>query len=228
MSIPVYIIGDIHGMTDELIDSIKEYDIKDCMLICVGDLGIGFQSSEYKELRGMGYLNRYFAGRNIHFYSIRGNHDNPFYFKGDGRIVMSHYELLDDYTTMNINGEKFLFVGGATSIDRTARKEGISYWKDEPFVLDAEKMQRCDILITHSAPSWIGSAGKEGISGWLDKDEPLWDELVKERKDHDILLKMTQPKKHYCGHFHISESVDIDGCNSKILNELEIVEHRNA
>jgi hypothetical protein len=30
--------------------------------------------------------------------------------------------------------------------------------------------------------------------------------------------------RHYCGHFHLSSIVDVEGCTSIILDELEIKE----
>lgn len=225
---PIYIIGDIHGKVDALQQIIDEKDITDCFLICVGDFGIGFKQNRIKELRAIEHFNKYLAPRNINFLSIRGNHDDPSYFGGKGRVVHSHFELIEDYTLREINGEQFLFVGGAVSVDRRIRKEGVSYWNDEKFVLDVSKLQRCDVLITHSAPSWNGPCDKDGIRGWCEKDPAIWDECLQERKDHDILIKLTGARKHYCGHFHVFSSVDHDNCYSYILNELDIIEHRNA
>jgi UDP-2,3-diacylglucosamine pyrophosphatase LpxH len=228
MQKPVYIIGDVHGKVDALQRIIDEHDIKDCIFICVGDLGIGFKQDRTKDLRGIAHFNKFLAPRNIHFLSIRGNHDDPSYFIGKGRVAHSHVELLDDYTLREINGEKFLFVGGAVSIDRQIRKEGVSYWSDEKFVLDTSKIARCDVLITHSAPSWNGPCDKDGIRGWCEKDPTLWDECLQERKEHDILIKLTGARKHYCGHFHTFSRMDHDDCRSYILDELEIMAHRNV
>ena len=96
-------------------------------------------------------------------------------------MIFSNLEFIEDYTVKDLNGEKFLFVGGAISIDRRYRRESIDYWIDEPFVFDENKAQECDVLVTHSAPSWIGPFDKDGISGWCAKDENLWDEGVMER-----------------------------------------------
>jgi hypothetical protein len=133
--------------------------------------------------------------------------------------------LLPDYHTQIINGEKFLFVGGAISIDRKIRQEGFSYWENEPFVLDESKIEECDVLITHSAPTWLGPFDKKVILSWCEKDEFLWRDCLKEREDHDILFELAKPKKSYAGHFHKRFSVDINGCRAKILAELEIIPH---
>lgn len=223
MSKPIYIVGDIHGKWDQLFLKIKASEIRDFILIGVGDLGIGFLDAE-KQARQFDYINSFFDGKGVDFIGIRGNHDDPAYF--DGSIDRSNFKLLADYTSLSLNDKEFLFVGGAVSIDRKIRKEGVSYWKDEKFVLDVSKIKRCDVLVTHSAPTWSGPFDRAGISGWCDRDETLWDECLQERKDHDVLIKLCGASRHYCGHFHTSSSVDFDGCISTILDELEIKEIR--
>lgn len=220
----IYIIGDNHGKYDSLFGKLDQYDIKDCTLIHVGDGGEGFISPE-KQLRQFELLNNRFKKRNIHYLSIRGNHSDPAYFKG--QIALSNFELLPDYSVRELNGEKFLFVGGAVSIDRVYRKQDISYWSDELFVFDESKAVECDVLITHSSPTYIGPADKEGIAHWCNKDATLWDDCLTERKLHDKLFSVAKPKRSYHGHFHLYTQVEHNGCVSTILDELQIVEHRN-
>ena len=223
MSKPIYIVGDIHGKWDQLFLKIKASGIRNFTLIGVGDLGVGFLDAD-KQARQFDYVNSFFGGKGIDFIGIRGNHDDPSYY--DGSIDYSNFKLLPDYTSLTLNDKEFLFVGGAVSIDRKIRKEGVSFWTDEKFVLDHSKIKRCDVLVTHSAPTWSGPFDKSGISGWCDRDETLWDECLQERKDHDVLIKLCGASRHYCGHFHTSSSVDFDGCISTILDELEVKEIR--
>lgn len=220
----ILVVGDNHGKYDSLFNKIKSHDISDCILIHVGDGGEGFLPRE-KQLRQFEHLNDFFKKHNIEYLSIRGNHSDPAYFNGS--INLSNFKLLPDYTTLTINDKQFLFVGGAISIDRTLRKEGISYWSDEIFKLDQSKIQRCDVLITHSAPTWNGPLEKSGImSNFCQKDCTLWDECMEERKQHDILIKLCGASRHYCGHFHLFSVVDFDVCVSTILDELDIAEIR--
>jgi len=223
MSKPIYIVGDIHGKWDQLFLKIKAAGVRDLILIGVGDLGIGFLDPN-KQARQFDYVNSFFGGKGIDFIGIRGNHDDPSYY--DSSIDRSNFKLLADYTSLILNDKEFLLVGGAVSIDRKIRKEGVSYWADEKFILDHSKIKRCDVLVTHSAPTWSGPFDKSGISGWCDRDETLWDECLQERKDHDVLIKLCGASRHYCGHFHTSSSVDFDGCISTILDELEVKEIR--
>jgi len=223
--LPVYIAGDVHSNFRGLLHVIKENDIKNCYFICVGDLGVGFNYSREGELEGCREINEIFRELNIHFMSIRGNHDDPEFFDGE-YVNLSHFRLLPDYHYENLNGEIFLFVGGATSIDRRVRKLNVSYWKDESFVLKPELIKPCDVLIAHSAPFWLGEFKKNGILGWCDRDQYLWRDCVKERDELATLFELAKPKKAYVGHFHMSLTQIHNGCVAKILNELEIIEHR--
>jgi len=224
MNKPVYIVGDLHGTFGAIKHSILHYNNRDCYLLCVGDLGVGFHHPEREKSIGR-KLNAFFAEHNIMFFSIRGNHDDPKYFTGRDRIVQSNLELLSDYTLKSINGKTFLFVGGAISVDRINRIPERSYWRDEGFVLCPELAVQCDVLITHSAPWWNGPTDKANISGWCSRDRLLWDECVQERNDHGTLIQLCTPKKHYCGHFHISSVTENNGCVSTMLNIDEIKEH---
>ena len=221
---PTLVVGDIHGEWDALFRKIDHLDLRDATLLCVGDGGIGFVE-RLKQERQHIHINNFFKSRDIEFIGIRGNHDDPKYF--DNSVNLNHFKLLPDYTTLTLNDKKFLFVGGAISIDRTIRKEGISYWKDEVFKLDESKIQQCDVLITHSAPTWNGPIEKNGmLANFCQKDATLWDECMEERKQHDILVKLSGAKRHYCGHFHQYFVVDFDDCVSTILDILQIAEIR--
>lgn len=217
---PTYIIGDIHGRFCDLLDLIDKHKLINCTLICVGDLGIGFGLNDIENIN---FLNKYFADRGIHFMSVRGNHDDPSYFNGD--ISHSNFELLGDYSWKIINNEKFLFVGGAISIDRKRRILNKSYWLDEVFILSEELCAPCDVLITHSAPRWIGPHDKSNIDGFCKLDDRLWDDCVKEREDIGRLVDLTLPNKAYAGHFHKYYNEIVAGTEFTILAELQIKEH---
>jgi UDP-2,3-diacylglucosamine pyrophosphatase LpxH len=217
----VCIVGDTHGIWDILFEKIDSCEIRNCVLIHVGDVGIGFKSPE-KQNSELEIVNDYFSERGISFYAIAGNHDDPSYFQG--QVNLSHFTLLADYSTLIINHKKFLFVGGATSIDRILRTPNKSWWPDEVFVLDESRAEKCDVLITHTAPNWIGPNDKNGLELYIQKDATLWDECLRERIDMNQLIKLTQPQKHFCGHFHISQLAENDSCRSRIMNEHELCE----
>ena len=73
-----------------LFDIIRLKDIRDCYIISVGDLGIGFHKKE-KEQKQTENLNNFFKQKNINFYGIRGNNDDPSYFSGENRICLDNF-----------------------------------------------------------------------------------------------------------------------------------------
>ena len=223
MNNAIYVLGDIHGNWNPLLTKIDEYDIRDCTIICVGDIGLGFKSYESQE-RELFEVNEKFRKRRIKFLGIRGNHDDPHYFAGG--YDFSNMEFLRDYAVKKIEGRTFQFVGGAVSVDRTWEKrvEGSSYWKDEVFDYNPDKFVKCDVLITHSAPSWNGPADRDPISSWCDNDKTLWAELKLERLAHSRAIFHCKPSRHYCGHFHVSSTAERDGCVSRILDIDELLE----
>jgi len=217
------VLGDTHGEWSTLFNYLERINCSDAVICHVGDVGIGFRGIKKLEVGSLQVINDMLAERNIVMYAIRGNHDDPAYF--DGSHNLSNLKLLPDYTLMNINGEHFLFVGGAVSIDRKSRTIHKSWWPNEVLVLDESKVEQCDVLITHTAPSWIGPTDKTGIKHYSDIDESLWSECVEERATIDKLINLTKPKKHYCGHFHESALAKNNGCISRIVNIMELVEH---
>ena len=219
----IAIMGDTHGEWDALFRKLEHLQIEDCVLLHVGDLGIGFKYPD-KQHREIEFVNNRFKKRNIQFKGIRGNHDDPKYFLGS--VNHSNFELIRDYSYQTFNGEKFLFAGGAVSIDRRIRVPNISWWEDEAFILKPELVEKVDVLITHSCPLWNGDFAKQNIQSWCERDNTLWDECQKERTDISKLIELSQPKNHYCGHMHTSLTTIHNGCKSKILDILEIVEHR--
>ena len=216
-----FLLGDHHGDWLTLYRKLDFYDIQNCYLIHVGDGGEGFINRN-KQIKQFKHCNDWFQSRNIYYMSIRGNHSDPSYFLGQYKY--SNFELIPDYSYKTFRGEKMLFVGGAVSIDRRIRTVDKNYWIGEKFVLKPEKVEKCDILVTHSAPNWVGKSDKNGIQSWCDKDHTLWNECVKERLEHNQLIELCSPQKHFAGHFHESAFSSMRDCDSRILGMMEIYE----
>jgi hypothetical protein len=222
--LPVIFLGDNHGDWNELFFRIRKRDIKDCYLISVGDCGIGFLPKQ-RQLQQINMLHEDFEERNIYFKAIRGNHDDPAYFTGDDRICLEHFELIEDYSTFVYNDQTIQFIGGAVSIDRKGRQQGVSYWKDEAVVLNKEACKEVDILVTHTAPSFcFPQQFNEMVYSWAAEDGRLLKDLIDERALMDEIFNLCKPKVHLYGHFHSSWSETLNGCNHRLLNIDELWE----
>ena len=218
----IYYIGDHHGDWENLFRVADRAKLKNCYLISVGDSGIGFRPYK-QQIENIDQLNKRFEKLDIIFMSIRGNHDDPDYFKDEGRIHLSNFELIEDYTVMEHNGKSVQFIGGATSIDRSKRTQGISYWSGEGLNFDGDKLRKVDILITHTAPPWcFPQKFNKMVYDWADDDGYLLEELVLEREVMGEIFKVCQPSLHLYGHFHDSWNEEINDCKHRLLNINEI------
>lgn len=234
-------LGDIHGNFHALkrnVDRLKIGNLEEVTyLIQVGDFGIGFYPKS--DLNTLNDLNIFFKERNIICLVIRGNHDNPSFF--DGSHDYSNLKLLADYTVMDLYDKKYLFVGGAISIDRKQRisyekmGNGVQYWANETFYLDRYKIKDIsgvDVLITHNSPSFCYPNNDNGFSDivyeFADTDYNLLNDLIKERNDitelFDLLKQNNNITEHYYGHYHTSKSEKIANCIHRVLAINEFVE----
>lgn len=222
--LPLILLGDHHGDWNELFYRIQTLKLKNCYIISVGDCGIGF-ADKRKQIKQVEKLNKEFKTNNIYFKAIRGNHDDPAYFKNELRICLENFELLEDYTTYEYNSKTIQFIGGAISIDRTGRKEGVSYWKDEKVTFKKDMCKVVDILVTHTAPSWcFPQYFNEMVYGWAREDAYLLEDLTDERGVLNEICKLCKPKLHFYGHFHSSCLEEFDGCKHKLLDIDELYE----
>ena len=221
---PLILLGDNHGQWSKLLYELRLNNIKECNLISVGDIGIGFATNE---LENAEFLNKRFREKDINFYSIRGNHDDPSFFHAEKRIALSNFELVEDYTITEYKGKTIQCIGGAISIDRKGRAKDVSWWPNERINFEPDKCKKVDILITHTAPSWCAPTEfGEIVYGWAKEDAELIQDLVKERKIIDDIFSLCEPKQHFYGHFHFSKTEVINECKHKLLNIDELYELR--
>jgi hypothetical protein len=219
----ILILGDIHGNFNYLKYLITNKGIQDCTIIQVGDFGIGFTHEDNDTLT-LKNLNDFLGENGITMFAIRGNHDNPVFFKGNH--LYENLKLLPDYSTLDLEGNNFLFIGGAISVDRTERiRENNSnikyksrkrcYWDNEGIDYKPEitkNINNVDIIITHTAPNWCYPNNKLGfgkfVEDWAKYDTGLITDLTLERNIMtNIFLDIYQNnkiKKHFYGHFHKS------------------------
>lgn len=215
-------IGDLHGNFNHITWWLKAHHIKNCTLVQVGDFGVGFKPNTEDYV--LQTLNKELGKRESILLVIRGNHDNPIYF--DGNHDYEFIKFLPDYTDMEIDGLNHLFIGGAISIDRTVRVEGIDYWKNEGFVNDIEKaksFKNIDVVVTHTAPNFVSPLKLNGIvMHYAQKDDLLLSDLETERNAitevFNEIKKNNQLKHHFYGHFHDTAKETVDNCRHVMLN----------
>jgi hypothetical protein len=226
---PTYVLGDHHGEIENLLAILDARGIRNSVIVHVGDGHEGLQKCGMSELMS---LNQEFAFRGVEYLSIRGNHCNPCYF--EGQHLLSNLKLLPDYYRRSINGETWLFAGGAVSINRIDKIGSGEWWSHEDFRLDPTKIRPADVLVTHSGPSWIGpGCSSPLIKSYARAEEDfgtssLIADLKEERRRHDELFRLVKPRTWYLGHFHERAEKTRSGCRTRILDCLELIRHQPA
>lgn len=203
----VALLGDIHGdvaYLDYAMHSAVQQGAQ--MMIQVGDFGFTF---------GDGFLS---AVQNItsHYdmqlMAIRGNHDDPWWFRQHQR--MGNLHLIPDGFATTIGKKRVAFLGGAVSIDRDFREENISWWKDErvnPHIVNAWLYDdvKADVLISHEAPIL-----PDNLPGFI-----LPPDIKRDCDDDRQFVRMAteilEPDVVYHGHYHTRYQRDFYQADAK-------------
>ena len=212
-------LGDIHGTFEAISKFIIDNDIRDTVLIQVGDFGVGFGDSENTFIR-LNVLNKTLEERDCTVVAIRGNHDDPSWF--NVAWDFSHILLAPDYTVLETRNRTFLLVGGAISIDRKMRiaydKDSTykTYWTGECFEYNDTLLDEVlksdvniDTVVTHSAPYYTYPYSDSILQEWYAQDSNLYDDIKAERNDlnklYDKLSTKYNIKEWYYGHYHSAQ-----------------------
>lgn len=218
-------IGDIHGDFHFLNECC--YKVEKSLMVQVGDCGLGFHSTTYEE-EYLKKINNTCEQFNNQLLLLFGNHDSRDRFSFfRQKNIFNNITFLDDYDVVKYKDKTIQFIGGAISVDRTGRKEGISYWENEGVVFNRDACQKVDILVTHTAPSHcFPQQFNEMVYGWAREDAYLIEDLTDERAVMDEIFKLCSPSLHIYGHFHSSCIERVNGCVSKLLDINELWEYR--
>lgn len=231
----LYSVGDIHGNFSNFEKTMGNSKNSDYIL--VGDVGLGFHSKEYYTEWFRDWNERLRNDGNV-IYLIRGNHDDPSFWT-EKKINFSNIILVQDYEVLRLKNKNILCVGGALSIDRKHRVEGVTYWKDEEFVYNEDltnSFRDIDIVITHTAPEFCFPRGYDTkfLQSFYFYDTTLRTDLVVERIEMarmfqclnrgDIFGKPNKIFAWYYGHYHISKTEYHHDIMFRLCNINEIVE----
>jgi UDP-2,3-diacylglucosamine pyrophosphatase LpxH len=221
-------IGDVHGEWNWFPPFFASKP-EGTIFIQVGDFGIGYNPTKDEDY--LKKFNELLKSKDQVMYVIRGNHDNPAFFKGNH--ILSHIKLVPDYHTEVLEGKKYLFIGGATSIDRKYQIEGVSWWPDEVFVPDMQKiadLTDINVVISHTAPNvahpfimggivYQFAAGDPELLGDLNRERMLVTAVYQELcRNNPGLIEW------WYGHFHWSKTTYVGSVKFRLLNINEAAE----
>ena len=239
-------IGDVHGefstLRFKLAQYIKKYHLTNTIFIVCGDCGFFGKNTDNKWFyHERSKINNLLVKSSNELYFFRGNHDNPEFFNSNSEYIVGKtttIKVLKDYDILNseLYG-RILIVPGAISIDRYARSEGLSWWKDEGTLnlTDSElsEIGTVDLVLSHTLP-YLNKLSKEQLEN-LEEKEKLYKgskyynntlsiALLNERNYLIKLQSFVKAKQWISGHYHVSTINLIDTTKYISLNIMEFYE----
>lgn len=142
----IFVTGDTHGKLEILSNTRMQKQFNRKMnendsFIILGDFGCvwecGINKARDKEER---YLDMFSESLKGKLFAVPGNHENydrihklPTVTVNNAKCyeVRNNIFIVQTGECLILDDKKFLSIGGATSIDKEGRIEGISWWKDE-------------------------------------------------------------------------------------------------
>ena len=211
------ITGDTHGTLDigKVVSFFGEHEgeyTEDDYLIICGDVGVcGFNPGVEKETR------RILRELPVTVLFIDGNHEHherlndlpvDEWMGGKVHFVESSILHLMRGQAYDIGGVRFFTFGGAYSVDRYVRTEGVDWFREEipthkEYEEGLDNLENCgykvDYIITHTAPGEVAAAlgyGEESI-----------DEVALRRYLQQIADE-AEFRRWFFGHFHEDEVIN--------------------
>lgn len=210
----LYLTGDTHGdydigkLSSRRFKEQKELTKEDYVLIS-GDFGLVWNNDGQDR-----YLQKELNNRKFTTLFVDGNHENfdllkrypvEYWHGGKVQFIQPTIIHLMRGQVYEINGYTFFVMGGATSIDKMDRVEGISWWADEQ-PSDAEYEEaisnlnrynwRVDYVVTHTTSYKM----MEKLCNIKER--------TKLNQFFDMLERDLIFKQWYFGHFHEDRQLD--------------------
>lgn len=195
-------------------------------VILLGDVGLGFPDDPLGE-RLLHKMSRLAGMFKATLYLIRGNHDNPLIWRSEtatvGMSAQKHpnvYFLGDGL--LKVNGDRYVVLGGGTSVDRAFREENRDWWPGEGIGQD-----------TCHLPYGAFSRGK-GLTGILSHVGPrppmvnpvlpsMFYDRQRAADEEQALLRcigdLEHPRKWYFGHYHGTHRFNTVFCDMFVYDE---------
>ena len=227
----LYITGDTHGFNDidklvlnKTLAALTEEDF----LLITGDFGGIWDGGFHDE-----DILKYYAEKPYITLFVDGNHENfdllnafPVEEWNGGKIhrISDKVIHLMRGQIFTLEDRTFFTFGGAASIDKALREEGVSWWAaEEPSEEEcAEAMENLekngylvDYIITHAAPESI-------VRNEIHTRHRLLCTDCEAEKFLDKVLKKTVYRRWFCGHYHFDMDITEHRLSVLYQNVLEV------
>ncbi len=244
-------VGDIHGEFRTILNKFKRLEITNSNIFMCGDFGVGFYKIAYYEAE-LKRLEDWCIEHECKIFVIRGNHDNPAFFKSPSLLPFDNIVFVGDYDVVVTRTRNVMCIGGAISIDRYNRnsflmlglpdhfkKEGKDdWWEDEPVTaVYVNKLVEylkdlsinIDTVVSHTSPPEFKTdgIGKVYMDAIFDVDPELKEDLIKENEIMSNILNVVSSScdkiEWFYGHFHTDNVGEYGNVKYKCLNINELI-----
>lgn len=209
-----YITGDLHGELRLLFYNMPL--TSNDTLIILGDFGciwyndLGKQKAIISMFQFLPYTVAFIDGNHENFPMIERLEKYEKWNGGTvGKIAPNLIHLLRG-EVYNLNGKLVGVCGGADSVDRSYRTEGVSWWKEEEitskdidrFFSNYDPNTKLDFILTHDCPASLVPAVKlySGINS-INK-------ISNSQKQLERINSKVDFNKWYFGHWHIDKEIN--------------------
>lgn len=189
-------VGDVHGNTSyirSLRKPLKHFEVD--LVIQVGDMGILWEHENPDDCPVVDAVKSLDTG----WWFIDGNHDNHPNLRKVGEDITDRIKYIKRGSIKDIDGLKFGFLGGAYSIDKDYRIEGVDWWPEEqPTREEAEPLigADLDVLVTHDIPSSFNPVKVFDVG-------PIHEEASRPTRDLVQEVMITSGARYvFSGHWH--------------------------
>lgn len=162
----MYFLGDVHAESPLMRDFLNSEE-KYCLQL--GDFGFIFKYNDWKWNRFLNHFEKNYPNKMI--FTVLGNHENydsiekmpvKDMFGARCRKIRSNVYAVERGEILSIEGLNILCIGGADSIDKAWRQDGISWWTQEKISdvdvkKTVEKGLTCsfDMICSHAMPAFF-------------------------------------------------------------------------
>lgn len=216
-----HIPNDIHKLSTGCFPEMKNMTKDDYVLIC-GDFG-GVWDNSSEDL----YWRKWLDKKPFTTLFIDGNHENhPLlqtfpeieFCGGRARQISNSVIYLMRGQVFTIDGTTIFTMGGATSVDKAYRKEGVSWWPEElPCQAEMDEglknlkkhHNQVDLIVTHTAPVQFQALLNQYYPHAQDSLETYL----------DYIYQNISFKHWYFGHFHEDKKLADGTCLYNIVEQ---------
>ncbi|MBK1790163.1 metallophosphoesterase [Persicirhabdus sediminis] len=232
----LYVCGDYHEQGRRLKIMLALLQ-PNSAVVFLGDYPAQFMSQ-------FGDLNNLLIQYRLHAYLLRGNHDNPVFWRAEREHVNQRYSnltLLAEVDSLQWRDVNILCVSGAISVDRTSKRTDVGFCWPNTEAVPADAVEQThklvgelgtfNIMLSHSSTiEGVPESCEDSsfVKRFLPDDPNLMADLKSENQRLSETFITSGANCSIYGHYHRAFSNQVDSIEYQCLNICEVLELKCA